>query len=230
MTMLLIALLAAPVLSLIVFWGLKSAFNTGGSSKLLLALIEGVILAILVKTLQQVLYPVSILQLVQASTKEQLMYSFLIIALIEEGGKFLLLRFFLLKGSYTAPPLQASATALMMSMGFAIFENTQIAYMNGLSSYSQLMLLSVIAHASFAIIMAFFINNKNNWLSALVGFLIPWILHGLFLYSLLLKANPENTGIIFKGMFFGTVVVTCLSGALLLYYNYKRRVANPASK
>lgn len=187
-------------------------------------MLTGLVLSFLAKQLQHFLYPSSIQQLVQAATKEQLYYSFLIIALIEEAGKFLLLRLLLLRNTDNATALQAIFISLLMSMGFAGFENAQIAYSNGLSSYSQLMLLSVFAHASFAIIMARFIN-KRNWLGDLTGLTIPLLLHGLFLYSLLLKANPVNTGLFHKGLFFGTVAVIYISAALLLYSVFKKRTA-----
>ena len=226
MVLLTLSVLLAPLLALIIFWGVNGNFSGSSRKMALISFLSGLVLAIPVKYFQSVLYPAGILNLVSEPVKEQLFFSFLIIALIEEGSKFLLVKFYLLRPSASQSALQSVTIALLMAMGFATFENAQTAYINGLSSYSQLMLLSVFAHASFSIIMAYFINSKKGFLANTLALLLPFFLHGLFIFTLLLKANPENSSLVFKGMFFGTVLLIYLTGAILFYRQIKKGIAS----
>jgi len=217
MVLLSLAVLLAPFLALIMFWGLKGNFPGPNRKMILISFLSGLILAIPVKYFQSVLYPAGILKLVSEPINEQLFFSFLIIAIIEEGSKFLLLRFYLIRPSTSESAIQAVTIALLMAMGFASFENSHIAYQNGLSSYSQLMLLSVLAHASFSVIMTYFIKSSKGFYTNTIALLIPVTLHGLFIFTLLLKANPDYSGLVYKGLFFGTVILIYLTGAFFYF-------------
>lgn len=230
MVLLSLSVLLAPLLALVIYWGVNGNFSGSSRKMALISFLSGLVLAIPVKYFQSILFPAGILKLVSEPINDQLFFSFLIIALIEEGSKFLLLRFFLLRPSVSQSAQQSLIIALLMAMGFATFENSQIAYINGLSSYSQLMLLSVFAHASFSIIMTYFIKSEKGFLANTIALLLPFTLHGLFIFTLLLKANPENSSLVFKGLFFGTVLLIYLTGAILFYRKIKKGITSKVTK
>lgn len=131
--------------------------------------------------------------------------SFGIIAFIEELSKYIVISIMCYKNKYFKNPYDAIMYAVCISLGFAFVEN--IMYINnfGISVAISRAIFSIPAHASFGIIMGYYLgisklckDNDNKSYSALCfycAFFIPFIFHGL--YDFLLNFNTQSIYIIF---------------------------------
>jgi RsiW-degrading membrane proteinase PrsW (M82 family)/GNAT superfamily N-acetyltransferase len=120
--------------------------------------------------------------------------SYFLIAAVEEGLKFLVLRYY----CYTRPtfdePLDGIVYSVMVSMGFATLENVGYVWLHGFPVAFVRMFTSVPAHATFGIIMGYYLGkskfdwpnrNKLLWYS----FLFATLMHGTYDLFLLLGEN-----------------------------------------
>ena len=131
--------------------------------------------------------------------------SFGIIAVIEEISKYIVITIMCFKNKYFKNPYDAIMYAVCISLGFAFVEN--IMYINnfGISVSVSRAIFSIPAHASFGIIMGYYLgisklckDNKNKSYSALTrycAFFIPFIFHGF--YDYLLNFNTESIYMVF---------------------------------
>ena len=131
--------------------------------------------------------------------------SFGIIAVIEEISKYIVIIIMCFKNKYFKNAYDAIMYAVCISLGFAFVEN--IMYINnfGVSVAVSRAIFSIPAHASFGIIMGYYLgisklckDNNDSSYSAFTrycAFFIPFIFHGF--YDYLLNFNTESIYIIF---------------------------------
>ena len=117
------------------------------------------------------------------------------VAFVEESFKFLFVRFVLYKNKNFNEPFDGIVYAVVVGMGFATFENV-IYVMNGDASTAVLrMFTAVPAHATFAIIMGYYLGkakftHKNENLLSLWAFLAALLVHGIYDYFLFISFAP----------------------------------------
>ena len=131
--------------------------------------------------------------------------SFGIIAIIEELSKYIIITIMCFKNKYFKNAYDAIMYAACISLGFAFIEN--IMYINnyGMSVALNRALFSIPAHASFGIMMGYFLGMsrvcKDNELDSdsaihrYSAFFIPFLFHGF--YDFLLNFNDKIIYIIF---------------------------------
>ncbi|HVG40048.1 MAG TPA: GNAT family N-acetyltransferase, partial [Chitinophagaceae bacterium] len=120
--------------------------------------------------------------------------SYLAVALVEEISKFLVLRYYSFTRSSFDEPLDGIVYAVLVSMGFATIENIFYAFKYGLSVAFVRMFTSVPAHATFAIIMGYFVgkakfdatHKKNLFIKGIFG---ATMAHGTYDCFLFLNEN-----------------------------------------
>lgn len=120
--------------------------------------------------------------------------SYFLIAAVEEGFKFLVLRYYCYNRPTFDEPLDGIVYSVMVSMGFATLENVGYVWLHGLPVAFVRMFTSVPAHATFAIIMGYYIGkSKFDWpnrnLFLWYGFLGATLMHGTYDLFLLLGEN-----------------------------------------
>ncbi len=132
--------------------------------------------------------------------------AFLGIALIEEGLKYLVLRWYAYPKSVFDEPYDGITYAVMVSMGFATFENIAYALRFGTETTLLRMFTAVPAHATFAVLMGFYMGLAKfsrvpivYLISALVA---PVLLHGFYNYFLMVKW--------FEGVYWGAFISLAL--------------------
>ncbi|NLR63594.1 PrsW family intramembrane metalloprotease [Chitinophaga varians] len=112
-------------------------------------------------------------------------FAYGIVGLSEEFAKFLVLRFYAYPKKAFNEPLDGIVYAVMIGMGFATLENIAYVSQFGFGTGVARMFLSVPAHATFAILMGYyvglakFIPDQRNTL-LLKGLLIAVFFHGSF--------------------------------------------------
>ncbi|MCB0554178.1 MAG: PrsW family intramembrane metalloprotease [Phaeodactylibacter sp.] len=127
-----------------------------------------------------------------------LVSSFVVVALTEELAKFLVLLAYPYPRAFFNEPMDGIVYAVMISMGFATLENILYAGKFGFGTTILRAFTAVPAHASFAIIMGYFVgqskftqpSRKRNQMLVL-GLAVPLGIHGVYDFFILQEAYEE---------------------------------------
>ena len=119
------------------------------------------------------------------STGRTLLASFLIIAFSEELVKFGVLTLVPYRKAYFDEPLDGIIYAVAIAMGFATLENLLYASRYGMETTILRAFSAVPAHASFAVIMGYFVgqskfSERHRRYHLLLGLALPLIIHGTY--------------------------------------------------
>lgn len=137
----------------------------------------------------------------EQSVSDQAVHAFLIVALVEEFSKFIFVRGILYNNSNFNEPFDGIVYSVMVSMGFATFENILYVTEGGIGTAFMRMFTAVPAHASFAILMGFYLGkakfeHKKSYY-ALHALAVATLLHGAYDYCLFISFVP---GIVFGAL------------------------------
>lgn len=137
----------------------------------------------------------------EASVSEQAVHAFLIVALVEEFSKFIFVRGLLYNNSNFNEPFDGIVYSVMVSMGFATFENILYVVDGGFSTALMRMFTAVPAHATFAILMGYYLGkakfeHKKSYY-ALHALGVATLFHGAYDYCLFISFVP---GIVFGAL------------------------------
>ena len=127
-------------------------------------------------------------------------FSWLGIGIIEEGFKYFFIRIYPYKKKEFNEPFDGITYSVMVSMGFATLENLIYVYQYGFTTAVTRMFTAVPAHATFGIIMGYFLgiekmSGKKSF--GLIGLFLAATLHAFYDFFLLTTYIP--------GMWFGAL-------------------------
>jgi RsiW-degrading membrane proteinase PrsW (M82 family) len=155
--------------------------------------------------------------------------AFFIIGLVEEGSKFLFTVLVPYRRSAFNEPYDGITYAVMVSLGFAAFENVLYVTSGGIDVAFLRMFTAVPAHVTFGVIMGYFLGLakfKNNSLALkMMALMSASALHGFYDFSLF--STPR-----YPLMVLGAVLSLVLGVALSLraiHLHRKNSPFNPAS-
>lgn len=121
---------------------------------------------------------------------ETFLYALIGVALIEEGVKFLALTLFPYQNKFFNEPMDGIVFSVVIAMGFATFENVMYAGQFGFEITLARAFTAVPAHATFAIIMGYFVGlakfneeKKGNLLAT--GLLLAILFHAVYDFFLM---------------------------------------------
>jgi hypothetical protein len=132
-------------------------------------------------------------------TFKTFIFAVVVVGLSEEFSKYLFLRYYIFPKSEFCEPMDGIVYSVMVSMGFATFENLLYVFNQQTieDSYNVAylrMLTAVPAHASFAVIMGYFVGmakfrkEKRNLL-LFTGLFSAALVHGLYDFFIMQKMN-----------------------------------------
>ncbi len=129
------------------------------------------------------------------SVTDQFLNAFFLVALVEEFSKFLFVRFILYNNKNFNEPFDGIVYALMVSMGFATLENVLYTFQYGVSTGILRMFTAVPAHATFGVLMGYFLGkakftHRREWLYALLALLVATLFHGAYDYFWFINYIP----------------------------------------
>lgn len=188
----LLALALAPGVSIAIYIYLKDKHEKEPIRLLLRAFLFGVLSVLL--TLLLTSFAEAFVILDQTKAADLALYAFGMVALIEEGSKYFFIRYFLYTHKEFNEPFDGIIYAVMVSMGFATLENLFYVFDGGVGTAIMRMFTAVPAHATFAVLMGFFLgkakfqHRKPGY--GLIGLLAATILHGAYDYFLFLQSIP----------------------------------------
>lgn len=125
---------------------------------------------------------------------QQAVHAFLIVALVEEFSKFLFIRGILYNNKHFNEPFDGIVYSVMVGMGFATVENIMYVSQGGVTTALLRMFTAVPAHATFAILMGFYLGKAKfehrGGALAFMGLFIGTLFHGAYDYFWFISFIP----------------------------------------
>lgn len=209
MNLLLLAIAPAMVIMLYIYFKDKfekepikflfKNFALGATASILITAILG--------TLINVLLPITD----DKSIWQMFLKAFITVALVEEFSKYIIVRYVAQRNKEFNEPFDGIVYAVMVSMGFATLENILYTFQYGAGTGITRAFTAVPAHATFAILMGYFMGqakfSKNRFQLNIIGLLIATIFHGAYDFFLFINFVPG----IASGAFVSLVIGIFLS-------------------
>lgn len=152
----------------------------------------------------------------------QAYYTFIVLAFAEELIKFLTFRSILKKNSYEYSWFNVTIFMIIIGLGFGCIENVTIAV--GSNIITMLIRGISIGHAGYGFVMGWFYGKMlktGKKVYGLLGFLIPWFLHGLYDFGLRKELIDVNDNFAFISILLELVCI--FSVILIVRFIRKRR-------
>lgn len=149
------------------------------------------------------------------------LFAYGIVGFSEEFSKFLGLRLYSYNQRAFNEPLDGIVYAVMVSMGFATVENILYAIKyQDMNVVLLRMVLTVPAHATFAIIMGYFVGKakferKNSFMLMLTGLVGAIFFHGTFDFFLFISQQPGANPNTSNAMLAGGAIVSFIISLIL---------------
>ena len=194
----LLALSIAPGIAICLFVYLKDKQEKEPIWLLLICFLLGM-LSTIPAIIIQIRSGISLESLADKSYQQKAFFAFAVVALSEELSKFVMVRFYAYRKKAFDDPFDGIVYAVMVGMGFATFENIGYVYQHGFATGVMRMFLSVPAHATFAILMGYFLgfakfnSGKRSWYMLLAIFW-PVFFHGAFDFFLFIGNSWMHVG------------------------------------
>lgn len=189
----LISLALAPGAAIMLFVYLKDKHEREPLSLLLISFLYGGLSTLITLFIS---WPVNILILTkEQDVIHQFFNAFFKVALIEEFSKFIFVRFILYNNKNFNEPFDGIVYAVMVSMGFATVENVVYIFQYGFTTGVLRMFTAVPAHATFAVLMGFFLGkakftHRKGLYYSLIALLAPTLFHGSYDYFWFISFVP----------------------------------------
>jgi RsiW-degrading membrane proteinase PrsW (M82 family) len=201
----LFGLALAPGAAIILYIYLKDKHEREPLSLLLISFTYGLFSTLVTLVIS---WPVNYLFVLRSNDLVDEFYSaFLKVALVEEFSKFLFVRFILYPNKNFNEPFDGIVYAVMVSMGFATLENVLYVFEFGYETAVLRMFTAVPAHATFGVLMGYFLGKakftqRKQILFSVVALLAATFFHGSYDYFWFI-ANFEG---MWTGVWTGAIV------------------------
>ncbi|WP_158840853.1 PrsW family intramembrane metalloprotease [Polaribacter sp. L3A8] len=128
------------------------------------------------------------------SILQQFLKAFVVVALVEEFSKYVIVRYYSQRNKEYNEQFDGIVYAVMVSMGFATLENVLYVFQHGVSTGVMRAFTAVPAHATFAILMGYFMGkakfSKNRIVLNLTGLFFATLFHGAYDFFLFINFIP----------------------------------------
>jgi len=205
--MLLLALSIAPGLAIILFIYRKDSYDREPKRYLLVSFFLGmlsVIPAFILETAGKFLFG----DMGRSSSIFfYAFFAFVVVAASEEASKFAMVKWYAYPKKTFDEPFDGIVYSVLVAMGFATVENILYVQKSGLGTAILRMFLSVPAHASFGIIMGYYIglakfNKAKSTVYLAMGLLLAIFFHGAFDFFLFLQDSIRVKEYLGDGLLF----------------------------
>ncbi|HEY0742813.1 MAG TPA: PrsW family glutamic-type intramembrane protease [Chryseosolibacter sp.] len=201
----LLGIALAPGLAIMLYIYLKDKHEREPLSLLFLSFVYGIFSIAITLAIS---FPVEFLvSLKDDDVIHQFYDAFFKVALVEEFSKFVFVRFILYPNKNFNEPFDGIVYAVMVSMGFATFENVMYVYTYGFETGVLRMFTAVPAHATFGVIMGYFLGigkfrRTNRFYFSLLALLGATFFHGAYDYFWFIA---DATGV-WTGIWMGAII------------------------
>ncbi|MCC1485381.1 PrsW family intramembrane metalloprotease [Winogradskyella immobilis] len=192
--MTLVLLAVAPVLAIILYIYLQDKYEKEPASLLIASFLLGAVLSILI-VIGIYLFTGKYIPITdERSIWQQFIQAFIVVALAEEFSKYVIVKYFAQPRKAFNEPYDGIVYAVIVSMGFACTENIMYVLNGGYSTAILRAFTAVPAHATFGVLMGYFMgkakfsNNRLKWNMA--GLFLAVLFHGSYDFFLFINFIP----------------------------------------
>lgn len=209
MTLLLLAL--APVLFVILYIYFNDKYEKEPKRFLFYNFLLGAIVSIIVTTFIYYAFDIVLPLTEHNSIYQQFLKAFLVVGLTEEFSKYIIVRYYAQPNKEFNEHFDGIVYAVMVSMGFAATENVFYVLESGYQTAMLRAFTAIPAHATFGILMGYFIGkakfSNHQPLFNLTGLLLAILFHGAYDFFLFIDFIPG----IWVGAFISLAIAMFLS-------------------
>ncbi|HMB99436.1 MAG TPA: PrsW family glutamic-type intramembrane protease [Flavobacteriaceae bacterium] len=207
----LLLLAIAPVIVIILYIYIKDRYEKEPKKLLLYTFLLGAFISIIISTILYVFSGYVLPLPDNYSVWQQFIKAFFVVALIEEFSKYVIVRYYAQPKEAFNEPFDGIVYAVMVSMGFAAIENIMYVTNGGIQVALVRAFTAVPAHATFAILMGYFMGkakfSENKIVLNLMGLGLAVLFHGTYDFFLFIDFVPG----IWIGAFVSLIVGIILS-------------------
>jgi RsiW-degrading membrane proteinase PrsW (M82 family) len=189
----LLLLSLAPVAIIILYVYLKDKYDNEPKLLLFYCFLFGAFVSIFITTLFYILFDY-IIVLKDSDVVEQFIRAFFIVGFTEEFSKYIIVRYYAQTRDAFNEPYDGIIYAVMVSMGFAATENIFYVLEGGYQVALLRAFTAVPAHATFAILMGYYMGkakfSTNRVQLNLIGLLLAIAFHGAYDFFLFIDFIP----------------------------------------
>lgn len=198
----LLLLAISPVIIIVLYIYFKDKFEKEPIPFLLRNFLLGATVSILITVIVGGFVSRLIPLIDNTSVFQQFLKAFVVVALVEEFSKYVIVRYYSQRSKEYNEPFDGIVYAVMVSLGFAALENVLYVFQHGISTGIMRAFTAVPAHATFAILMGYFMGkakfSKNRIVLNLMGLFFATLFHGAYDFFLFINFIP--------GMWLGAIV------------------------
>lgn len=184
----------APVFIIIFYINLKDKYEKEPKGLLLVSFLLGAIVSIIITTLLYGVFNVVVPLTNSLSVIQQFVQAFFVVGFTEELSKYLIVSLFAQRRKEFNEPFDGIVYAVMVSMGFAATENIFYVLESGASTALVRAFTAVPAHATFGILMGYFMGkakfSNNRIVLNLTGLALAILFHGAYDFFLFIDFIP----------------------------------------
>lgn len=184
----------APVAVVIFYIYLKDKYEKEPKRLLIISFLLGAIVSIIITTLLYVFFDVLVPLTNKLSVIQQFVQAFFVVGFTEELSKYIIVLFFAQRRKEFNEPFDGIVYAVMVSMGFAATENIFYVLESGATTALLRAFTAVPAHATFGILMGYFMGkakfSDNKIVLNLTGLFFAILFHGTYDFFLFIEFIP----------------------------------------
>jgi RsiW-degrading membrane proteinase PrsW (M82 family) len=201
----------APAFIIIIFIYVKDKYEKEPKRIMLYSFLLGAIISILISTILYVFFDYFLPLPDDNSIAQQFIKAFFVVALIEEFSKYVIVRYYSQPRKAFNEPFDGIVYAVLVSMGFAMVENLIYVFQGGWEAALIRAFTAVPAHATFGVLMGYFMGkakfNGKRIADNLIGLSLAILFHGAYDFFLFIKFIPG----IWIGAFISLIIAIILS-------------------
>ena len=196
----------APVFLVIIYIYIKDKYEKEPKRLMLIAFLLGAIVSIIITSLLYYVFDYILPLDDHTSLLQLFIKAFFVVALTEEFSKYVIVRYF----AQARKPFDGIVYAVMVSMGFAATENIVYVFESGFETALLRAITAIPAHATFGILMGYFMGkakfSNNKIVLNLTGLLLAVIFHGAYDFFLFIDFIPGIWIGAFVSLFIGILL------------------------
>jgi RsiW-degrading membrane proteinase PrsW (M82 family) len=190
----LLILALAPIAVIILFIYFKDKYEKEPKRLLFYNFILGAVVSIIITTILYSTFDILLPLTNSYSVTQQFIKAFFVVGVTEEFSKYIIVRYYAQPKKAFNEPFDGIAYAVMVSMGFAATENIFYVLEGGYYTALARAFTAVPAHATFGILMGYFMGkskfSKQSKRNNLIGLLLAILFHGAYDFFLFIDFIP----------------------------------------
>ena len=200
----------APVCIIILYIYYKDKYEKEPKRLLFYNFLLGAIISIIFTSILYYVFDIILPLTKKTSVLQQFIKAFFVVGLVEEFSKYIILKYFAQPNKAFNEPFDGIIYAVMVSMGFAATENIFYVLEGGYPTALARAFTAVPAHATFGILMGYFMGkakfSNNRIILNISGLILAIIFHGAYDFFLFIDFIPGVWIGAFISLFIGVLL------------------------